>query len=90
MPFDAGSMMGLKAQVAGAGDASGWPGGTAVSRPVTDLSPHVSGGVSASANANTNSTDAQKRILYLDAAIVLSSIALLWLFGAVVFRGIKI
>lgn len=75
-----------------AGNASGWPGGTAQAQyPVTDLSNHVSGGQSAtSAAANVNASDESRQVLWLCASLVLGAIALLWIFGALVFRGISL
>lgn len=62
-------------------------------QPVTNLSPHVdggnAGGVNGSAANYTASADATK-CLHTAAAIVAIALALLWLMGALAFRGIRL
>jgi hypothetical protein len=61
--------------------------------PVTDASPQIDGGVTvsggASTTSNVNASAGSKQLLYIEAGIVLAALALLWLMGAVVFKGAR-
>lgn len=74
------------------GNASGWTGGVSQPQKVTDLSPHVDGGLNHAVNAtaNMNVSDENRQTLWLAVAYCAVSIALLWWLGALVFRNVKL
>lgn len=74
MPFDLGVSPGDMAIFAG----------TQPTHPVTNLSPHVSGGNS---NNNAQASGDSKTTMYWSAGIVVTALVILWLSGALVFRG---
>lgn len=81
----------MKAMDALVGDMSGWPGGTAqATKPVTDLSPHVDGGPQGASGGNATANAQSVKVMHLMAAIVLIALAVLWLSGALVFRGARL
>lgn len=62
-------------------------------QPVTNLSAHVDGGNAPGVNgsaANRNASADQTQVLHISVAIVLVALALLWLTGALAFRGIRL
>lgn len=71
------------------GDSSGY-GTPQHVRPATDLSPHVDGGPSSSAQTNAGASADASSNLYVCAGIVIGAVLLLWLLGAVVFRSIRL
>ncbi len=63
--------------------------GAQASIPVTDLSPEVDGGQSATGAVRAfNSTEDETTILHYSAGIVIAAVALLWLMGSIAFRGL--
>jgi hypothetical protein len=73
------------------GDGSGWGGGVAQpTRPVTDLSAHVDGGTQLPSGGNATANAQSVKVMHVMAAIVLVALALLWLSGALVFRGARL
>lgn len=83
MAVEWGSLLGMP------GDTAGWSGGIAqASVPVTDLSPHVDGGQSQGTSAAANMNAGSSITTLHDAVgVVLAAIILLYLMGALVFKG---
>jgi hypothetical protein len=62
-------------------------------QPVTNLSAHVDGGNAPGVNgsaANRSASADERCVLHYSVAIVLVALALLWLMGALAFRGIRL
>lgn len=59
-------------------------------RSVDDLSPHVDGGSAGTMNTNAAMGPDEKAVLYMSAGIVLAALALLWMMGALAFRGARL
>ena len=62
-------------------------------QPVTNLSQHVDGGNApyvSGGQANRNAPADARQVLYFSVAYVLGALALLWLMGALAFRGARL
>lgn len=59
-------------------------------RSVDDLSPHVDGGKAGTQMTNAAVNPDDRACLYTAAAIVLAALALLWMMGALAFRGARL
>ena len=72
------------------GDASGWKGGVAqASIPVTNLSPHVDGGLQGATGSAVAPASAVKT-LHVATGIVVLAMVLLWLMGTLVFKSARL
>lgn len=59
-------------------------------QPVTNLSPHVDGGRGGSQDRNMAASADEAQILHIAVAIVVVSLALLWLLGGLAFRSARL
>lgn len=57
---------------------------------VDDLSPHVDGGQAGTQNTNAVAGTDERQVLFMSAGIVLAALALLWMMGALAFRGARL
>jgi hypothetical protein len=64
------------------GNSSGWQGGNSFVKPVTDQSDHVDGGTRGSNGTNASASAHATSVVYIMGAIVVGSLAALWLLGA--------
>lgn len=71
------------------GNSSGWKAGNAeATGSLTDLSPHVDGGSATGATGTNAATD--RTNLHYAAGIVIVAGLLLWFFGAIVFKSVRL
>ena len=68
---------------------AGFTGGVAT-RPVNDLSDHVTGGENPGVTANAGSSDDNRATMYGSAFVVIASVIALWLLGGFAFRGLPL